>query len=144
MKRTALLKSKKGIALESAIVFMIVIFMFCFLITSTAFVGSYRTRINKTKAAFYVEQEQIAEDFIAYMNAPGASNDFDEYLAANQLSYENYDCIEEKTTYDATTRYPLSIIEKKNNGTTALVMIIEAEKTTEKMVKLLSQQRFPG
>ena len=77
MKR--LLKDKKGMAIESAIIFMIIIFSFCALLSSLTLWGHYQTKLDNTVLLNKVTVEQIGEDFLS-----GATQ---EYLTTK---YENY------------------------------------------------------
>ena len=76
------LKSKKGMAIEQAMVFLIVIFAFCALLTSLTMYGYYQTKLDNTVLLNRVNAEKIGEDFLA-----GATQ---EELTTN---YENYACI---------------------------------------------------
>lgn len=57
-------KSKKGIAIETAILAIVVIFSLCFLITTSTLVGHYQVKIESAFILRDVELEQIGEDFI--------------------------------------------------------------------------------
>lgn len=57
--------NKKGIALETAIVFLVVIFSFCTLVSTTALVGSKQGKIEKIRIENKAKLDQIGEDFIA-------------------------------------------------------------------------------
>ena len=77
MKLLPLLKSKRGVALESAILFMTVIFSFCFILTSIALIGRNRSRLDSIYLENYVFSEQIGEHFVGYLdtldtNAPSS------------------------------------------------------------------------
>lgn len=82
MRAFKTLKSKKGIAIEQAVVFLIVIFAFCALLTSLTMYGHYQTKLDNTVLLNRVTAEQIGEDFLA-----GKTQD--------ELTekYENYACI---------------------------------------------------
>ena len=73
MRPLPLLKSKRGVALESAILFMTVIFSFCFILTSLALIGRNRARLDTLYVQSYVESEQIGEYFVIYLEALGDS-----------------------------------------------------------------------
>lgn len=60
-----ILKSKKGIAIENALLFMMVIFSLCFLVASFALIGHYQGEIENIKIAQRAELDQIGENFIA-------------------------------------------------------------------------------
>lgn len=65
MKLKQILKNKKGIALENAILFMLVVFSFCALITSVTLSGHNQIRLEKITLENKVAIEQIGEDFLA-------------------------------------------------------------------------------
>ncbi len=58
-------KSKKGIAIETAILSIIVIFSLCFLVTSLTLVGHYQVQIESAFILNDAKLDQIGEDFIA-------------------------------------------------------------------------------
>ena len=49
MKLKQILKSKRGMALENAILFMLIIFSLCALLTSLTLIGHYQVKIEKMK-----------------------------------------------------------------------------------------------
>ena len=59
------LKSKRGAVMESALLFLLVIFLLCFLLTLVALSGHASTKLARTKLENRLALEQIAEDFIA-------------------------------------------------------------------------------
>ena len=72
MKNTHLhktLRSKKGLALESAVVFMLVILALCTLLITLAVMGRYQLRSAQAEMFRDIEKEQICEDFLAYVSA---------------------------------------------------------------------------
>ena len=60
------LKSKRGAVMESALLFLLVIFLLCFLLTLVALSGHASTKLARTKLENRLALEQIAEDFITY------------------------------------------------------------------------------
>lgn len=62
-----ILKSKKGVALETAILFILVIFSFCFLISTASMLGAQNLRTTKIRNEVMLEREQLAEDFLDYV-----------------------------------------------------------------------------
>jgi hypothetical protein len=107
----AILKSKRGIVMESAILFMVVMFMFGFLLTGVAMTAHLRVKANNAIIAREMEIEQIGENFVN-MN----DTDFTKY-------------IETKSNYTAT------LGEKGGNRTLTLkrnsktVLYVEAKDT---------------
>ncbi len=81
MKFGEILKSKRGMALENAILFMLIIFILCTLLISMALVGNYQVKKEKTVLLADVELEQIGEDYLASIRA---GENFDE-------NYNKYD-----------------------------------------------------
>ncbi len=59
-----LLKNKRGMAIESAILFMLIVFMFGFLLTGVAMVSHLRVKVNDTLLKREMEIEQIGENFV--------------------------------------------------------------------------------
>lgn len=70
-----LLKNKRGMAIESAILFMLIVFMFGFLLTGVAMVSHLRVKVNDTLLKREMEIEQIGENFV-YMS----ETDFQTYI----------------------------------------------------------------
>lgn len=62
-----LLKNKRGIAMESAVLFMLVMFMFGFLLTGVAMTAHLRVKVNNTIIKREMEIEQIGEDFVTML-----------------------------------------------------------------------------
>ena len=70
-----ILKSKSGVALENALLFMLVIFSLCALLTSLTLVGFFQTRINQLTLENEVELEEIGEDYLYHVKK-GTKNEF--------------------------------------------------------------------
>ena len=69
MKLKQMLKSKRGMALENAILFMLIIFTLCALLTSLTLLGHYQVKIEKMTLQQDIEIEQIGEDYLASVKA---------------------------------------------------------------------------
>ena len=80
MKLKQILKSKRGIALENAILFMLIIFTLCALLISLTLLGHYQVKIEKMTLQQDIEIEQIGEDYLASVKAKTTFTD----------TYENY------------------------------------------------------
>ena len=80
MKLRQMLKSKRGMALENAILFMLIIFTLCALLTSLTLLGHYQVKIEKMTLQQDIEIEQIGEDYLASVKAKTTFTD----------TYENY------------------------------------------------------
>ena len=66
MKRIkGILKSKRGIALENAILFLIITFSLCALVLTFTIIGRYQSQIERALLEQKVALEQIGEDFLA-------------------------------------------------------------------------------
>ena len=63
-----LLKNKKGLALESAVLFMVVIFSFCFLLSTLTITGHNRAKIEKAKIENDRNLDLLVEDYLAYVD----------------------------------------------------------------------------
>ena len=107
-----LLKSKRGIALENAILFMLVIFSLCALLTSLTLIGHFQTRINKLTLENEVDLEQIGEDFLANP----ALFDYDK-------DYENYTCIPV-----GSENYAMAVYSKSDTEFKSALLYIEVAK----------------
>lgn len=83
-----ILKDKKGLALENAILFMMIIFSLCFLLASFALIGHYQAKIENIKITQRVELDQIGEEFIDFPEAPQFSSVIGKY---QYTIYDNAD-----------------------------------------------------
>lgn len=84
MRLKQLLKSKRGIALENAIIFMIVIFSLCALLTSLTLLGHYQVKLENLTLLNDVKIDQIGEDYLESFRSESL---FD------TGAYEDYECI---------------------------------------------------
>lgn len=108
MRLTKILKSKRGIALENAILFMMIIFSLCALLTSLTLLGHYQVKIEKSLLLQDVKLDQIGEDYL-YCISQG--EEFTEV-------YDDY-------TYEVSGN-ALSVWHK-NDATKTAVLYVEAE-----------------
>ncbi len=74
-----ILKSKKGIALENTLLFMMIIFSLCFLIASFALIGHYQGKIENIKITQRIELDQIGEEYLASVKDPSVAFDNESY-----------------------------------------------------------------
>lgn len=140
MSKARLISTNKGIALESAIIFMTITFTFCFLLTSLVLYGRYQIKVEGIQMDIYVAREQVGEDFMAYLCADeSASETFAAYMIDNNINYENYTCEEKKTQDLDITRYELTVLHKDSENDT-VVLYIQAEKTAQNKVTLILWQ----
>lgn len=105
-------KSKRGVAIENAILFMIVIFFLCALITSLTLLGFHEVKLEKALLLRDVEIDQIGEDFLASVEAEQAFN----------KTYDKY-------AYDIINGNILKVWRKNDPNKT--VLYVEAELTVD-------------
>ena len=91
-----LLKSKRGVGMEYAIVMMLTVFGFCTVLTTVALLENDLNRKSAEEFSTYVELDRIGEDFIA--QGSGYQNTNEKYLAEvtgdaelTLMVYENAD-----------------------------------------------------
>lgn len=113
-----LLKNKRGMALENAILFMLIIFSLCALLTSLTLIGHFQTNINKLTLENEIKLEQIGENFVA------SPQSFSEVV-----EYENYTCIPVGSENYAMAVYPKSDTEFKS-----ALLYIEVAKDSGKIL----------
>lgn len=110
-------KSKRGIALENAIIFMVMIFSLCTLLTSLALIGHHQVKIENKALLRDAEIRQIGEDYLASV---GAQTDFTN-------TYENY-------AYEVSGN--ALTVWRQTDQTKTVVLYVEAESAdTEIIVK---------
>lgn len=66
-----ILKDRRGIALENALVFMITVFSLCFLLSSFALIGHHQFKIDEAMVDNKLELDQIGERFLICKADPG-------------------------------------------------------------------------
>lgn len=59
-----LLRNRRGVALESALLFLIVLFSLCSLLMTVAVVGRYQVKIENTAIVNRAALDQVGEDFV--------------------------------------------------------------------------------
>jgi hypothetical protein len=128
MNLQKILKSRRGVALENALLFMLVIFSLCALLTSLTLIGHFQTRINKLTLENEIALEQIGEDFLASVKA---GENFEK-------SYENY-------VYSKDVNgnlYALSVAASSNPQ--QVLLYIQVERTPQGTVHVLQwRYSFP-
>lgn len=68
--------TNKGMSIESAVVFMIVIFMFCSIITSLTLYSSYQAKTQNIYLERKIELDQIGENYVAHMRTNDSNTSF--------------------------------------------------------------------
>ena len=135
MKRL-LLKSKKGIAVESALIFMIVILSLCFLLTTLALLGHYRINRDNAQLARRIEAEQIGTYYVAYLTED-EYDDFGTYLANKSLSFDNYTLVE-------TADEDLYTLTVKRGEAETVVLYISAQRSGDEVTLLSWRTSSPN
>ena len=107
-----ILKDKRGIALETAILFMIVIFALCFVVMSLALRGTSDVKLDGDLLLLRVELDQIGEDFLESVKS---GEEFDKH-------YENY-------TYEVNN----STLTVKRLSADTVVLYVQAELVGEQV-----------
>lgn len=74
-----ILKSKKGVAIENALLFMMIIFGLCFLVSFVALIGHHQYSLDNTLIENRVELDQIGEAFVKNASSFGANGDVGNY-----------------------------------------------------------------
>lgn len=113
---TRVLSGRKGAAMESALAFLIIAFLFCFLLTSVAFMGRFRASSEKRRTDAVMEREQIAEDFLAYLKTAGDTADTEDFL---DYLVTLGDSVDDKYTVTVTNKSPdftLTLTRKDDGG----------------------------
>ena len=83
MKFPKILKSKRGVALENTVLFIIVVFSLCALLTSLTLIGHRQAKLENVKLLQDIQIDQIGEDFVASL---GEQTEFDEVY--EEYAYE--------------------------------------------------------
>lgn len=138
MMFSRILHSKKGIAMESAILFLLITFSFCLLISLLVISGGYQLKLQEVHTDLYVAREQIGEDFTAYLREVEAGTgpeSFAAFLTENGITYENYTCAETKTQDSDITRFTLRVTHGTGENT---VLYITAERSAQGQITVLS------
>lgn len=119
MKRTKT-KSRRGAALESAIIFMVVVFTLCLLVTSVMLVTRQKNGISQATLERVTTVDEIGED---YLSALKSGTPF-------TVAYEDYDYTVVGNTLT---------VWKKTDTTKKTLLLVEAE-YTEGELRVLSWQ----
>ena len=111
-----ILKNKRGIAMESAVMFMLVVFMFGLLLTGIAMTSHLQVKVNDTLLERELEIEQIGEDFVHM--------DEDDFTVDDK-----YEAI---TSYDENNENNKTLTLKRNNNTVLFVKVENGKITSWK------------
>ena len=63
------LRSRRGVAMESAVLFMLIILALCTLVITLSLLGRHQINNNHNEIIADIEKDQIVEDFLAYVSA---------------------------------------------------------------------------
>ncbi len=63
------LRSRRGVAMESAVLFMLIILALCTLVITLSLMGRHQIKNNHNEILADIEKDQIVEDFLAYVSA---------------------------------------------------------------------------
>ena len=85
MKPINVLKSKRGIAVENAILFLLVIFALCSLLTMIVLIANYQFKIDKIVLLQDVDLDQIGEEFVVLVKKSDG-------VMGETLNNEDYYC----------------------------------------------------
>ena len=138
MKATNILKSKRGIAIENAIMFLLVIFALCSLLTMIVLIANYQFKIDNIVLKQDVDLDQVGEEFIAKLPDIVAKTgeldvpDFDFYV-------ESVESVENGSTYILTVGPKGSTPEGTQKPTTVLLYV---EAKVEGSVVTILQWRY--
>ncbi len=116
-------KNKKGIAMETAIWFMLVIAALCTFITNLALLGVYQTQIEKQDLQRRLELDQIGEDYIATLKAG-------EEFSGEDGDYQYEDYAYSVESDDASGIETLKVWRKTDRNKRTLVLYVEAKVET--------------
>lgn len=111
-----LLKNKRGMAIESAIMFMLIVFMFGLLLTGIVMTTHLRVKVNDTLLSRELEIEQIGEYFVH-----SDKNAFNSYIETTKYSIDN------DTSYTDENNKTLTL---KRNTSTVLKITVKDGKIT--------------
>ena len=117
MELIKILKSKRGMALENAILFMLIVFTLCALLTGLTLLVHYQVKIEKMTLQQDIEIEQIGEDYLASVKAKKIF----------EQSYTDY-------VYEV-SRNALVVWRKADEKKTA-VLYVEAELTADEQLNV--------
>lgn len=137
MNLKKILKSRRGVALENALLFMLVIFSLCALLTSLTLIGHFQTRINKLTLENEIALEQIGEDFLFVVSSEEEGNvgaAVDQFTSPDA----NYVC----TGLTDENVYSLSVAHVSNSQ--HVLLYIQVERTPQGTVHVLQwRYSFP-
>ena len=118
MKLPKILKSRRGVALENAILFMILLFSLCALLTTLTVIGHNRLKLENNAQLRNAEIDQIGEDYIYSLKSD------DDSLSKYKGKYY-YEIIEENNVS------ALTVWGGTDKETDSVILYIEAEKTVD-------------
>lgn len=118
MKLPKILKSRRGVALENAILFMILLFSLCALLTTLTVIGHNRLTLENNAQLRNAEIDQIGEDYIYSLKSGDDS-------LSKYIGKYYYEIIEENNVS------ALTVWGGTDKETDSVILYIEAEKTVD-------------
>ena len=118
MKLPKILKSRRGVALENAILFMILLFSLCALLTTLTVIGHNRLKLENNAQLRNAEIDQIGEDYIYSLKSGDDS-------LSKYIGKYYYEIIEENNVS------ALTVWGGTDKETDSVILYIEAEKTVD-------------
>ena len=106
-----MLKNKKGIAIETAVFMMIIIFALCTLIVTITLYSRQHVERSKNDFAEQVEIDQIGEQFIGTLHGTIGSIEYEGYYTIEDV--DNYHIL---TVYDDNGKVILNVVAETSNN----------------------------
>ena len=119
-------KNKKGIALETAIWFMLAIAALSTLLISLSLIGNYQIKIEQMALQRKVEVDQIGEIYISYLET---------HPMENEVVFPNdaYDTEKYRVQANGT-----SLTVYRNNGSSTPLLYVEAKRDINGVVNIIA------
>ena len=118
------LRDRRGIALESAIIFMMVIFTLTALLTGLTLLGHLQVSLEKTTLMNDVKLESIGLDFVAYLESGDAvSPDEGEGFDSESYREQGFACFVGEAENGAYSLTVFSYTEEDGNGTVGIPLL---------------------
>ena len=133
MKQNKILKSKRGVAIETAVLFIIIILALCALITTFPLMQHYQTKIDIILLKQDIELEQITDHFLAFLGQTDKDK-FEEYVPYID---KNGGALNGKYDYDVAG----NTLAIKSQGGTNTLLFVRAEEGADGFVVASSKSK---